>query len=131
MFDKSFYNALIKSNTSMEFEVGGKKEDFNNFEFFEQSNPHPGDIRYVVTINNPPFHKVFKDFKKGCYDPSDYHSVFAVFSNIGHVKHFLNLINNKKMEKPHKYFINTIEKLKVLDNQVVIEGICTKIPNRD
>jgi hypothetical protein len=127
--DKSFYNALLKNNTNIQFEVGGIGCDFNDAEFFQQKNPHPSSSRYKIIVHNPPFKKCFYDLKNGIYEPFNQNETFKLFWDIGRVKHFINLINNKEDRKvPYKYFINSIEKLEVLDQKIIIEGACTKIP---
>lgn len=126
--DKSFYNALLKKQTAVSFELDYLPSNFDEVGFLPESNPYPADHRYKILISNPPLNKMFKTWKPGIKTEFTTSEVSSILLGIGHVRHSLHLINNKDTSKiRYKYFINNVEYLDIDNDKIIVEGVCSAI----
>lgn len=98
---------------------------FDQIEFQIEKNPFPADHKFLLIID----YIILDGYEnEGEYDIIDHNKAMKLSWMINYYKaEVLNDIKGQSEMVVLKYFINTVDKVTVKKNQVLLEGVCSSI----
>lgn len=92
----------------------------------QQENPFPGGHSYNLVISTTNFKKIFPNTQSGHYKNPDWYLSASIFRGVEGLLSIFRTGSEIESVQP-KYFLNSIQDLIVLDNEVRLSGICSRV----